>query len=168
MSKEPVTDWGEWSRAAVALMDQRNQEWIATFQLTGAPYHWHLDPPALEFKRPFDYVQADLCCIGSVSQQEDSFLWSWANDSIPPCAKVGIDRVRAFGQRHGLSLLATASWQGGRAEGLEMLALSGRILNADGVWIAPGDDVTMFFALSDFRCTNLSEFESSTGGEPSG
>jgi hypothetical protein len=163
MNEDTLTDWAAWSRASVALMNERNQNWINTFQVASVPYHWHLDPPVLEFKRASDYVRAVLCCIGGVSLREGTFLWSWANDAIPACAKQGIERVRTFGQHHGLPLLTSASWRGSRPEGLEMLAISGRILDAQGAWVAPAEDVTLFFALSSFEVVGTSEFENTTG-----
>jgi hypothetical protein len=55
--------------------------------------------------------------------------------------------VRAFGARHGLALLTDPEWTGGRAEGLEMLAVAGRILDAEGTWVDADDDLTLFFLL---------------------
>ena len=144
------TDWAAWSRAAVALMNERNQAWIRRYQLTSSPYRWRLDPPILEFPRASDRVQARICCIGTVSKSEGSFLWSWANEAIPAPAKDGVESVRAFGSRHHLHLLTSASWAGGHPEGLEMLAVSGRVLDAEGIWVAPAEDVTSYFTLSGF------------------
>ena len=59
--------------------------------------------------------------------------------------------MRAFGIEHQLARLIDNEWQGGRAEGLEMAAIAGRVLNAEGVFIENMGDVTMFFALSNFR-----------------
>jgi hypothetical protein len=60
-------------------------------------------------------------------------------------------RVREFGKARALELLVTPQWPGGRPEGLEMAAVAGRILDADGIWIEETGDVTLFFALSNFR-----------------
>jgi hypothetical protein len=60
-------------------------------------------------------------------------------------------RVREFGRVRALKLLSVPQWPGGRLEGLEMAAVAGRILDADGIWVEEAGDVTMFFALSNFR-----------------
>jgi hypothetical protein len=60
-------------------------------------------------------------------------------------------RVREFGEAQSLDLLIRPQWPGGRPEGLEMAAVAGRILDADGIWIEETGDVTLFFALSNFR-----------------
>jgi len=38
-----------------------------------------------------------------------------------------------------------------------MAAVAGRILDADGIWIEEAGDVTLFFALSNFRRRPLRE-----------
>jgi hypothetical protein len=50
-----------------------------------------------------------------------------------------------------LELLIRPKWPGGRPEGLEMAAVAGRILDADGILVEETGDVTLFFALSNFR-----------------
>lgn len=144
-------DWGAWSREAVQLMQGRNAAFVRTYALEDAHYHWFLDEALLVF--PFDgrEVMADICVVGSVSSSAGTFLWAWANDVIPASARRGLEKVRDFGLSNGLGLLSTDEWPGGRAEGLEMAAVAGKILDADGIWIAPNEDLTLFFALSNFR-----------------
>jgi hypothetical protein len=83
-----------------------------------------------------DCVRADICVIGTVSHAQKAFRWAWADDGIAPPARHGLDLVRAFGETHDLPQLTTPEWSGGRAEGLEMLAIAGRIQNArEGSWM---------------------------------
>ena len=96
-------------------------------------------------------VIADICVIGSLSQSEGTFLWAWANEAIPPQARRGLEGVREFGERNALGLLTRPEWPSDAAGGLEAAAVSGRILDARGVWVAPTGDVTLYFALSNFR-----------------
>jgi Family of unknown function (DUF6882) len=129
------TDWAEWSRQAVAQMQAQNNAWLERYSLQRMPYRWDLDSGALTFVRADDSVTADICVIGTVSRSQGTFLWAWANDAIPPVARRGLDVVRAFGETHDLPLLTTPEWAGGRAEGLEMLAVAGRIQNASGGFV---------------------------------
>jgi hypothetical protein len=132
-------------------MQGRNAAWMRDYGLQGRHYHWSLDDAALVFPSESGDVVADICVIGSVSLSDGTFLWAWANATIPAHARRGLERVREFGESNGLGLLVEAEWPGGRPEGLEMAAIAGRVLDANGVWIAPGEDVTLFFALSNFR-----------------
>ena len=94
---------------------------------------------------------ADVCVVGSASKAEGTFLWAWANETIPDEAKRDLEKVRDFGLEHDLGLLTEPAVAGGRAEGTEALAIAGRILGADGVWVDERGDLTVFFALSKFR-----------------
>src|SRR5207237_2146868 len=63
--------------------------------------------------------------------------------------------VRAFGATHGLDLLTTAEWPAERAEGLEMLAVAGRVPDADGVFVESVSDLTLFLVLHRFRAQSV-------------
>jgi uncharacterized protein DUF6882 len=150
-----MIDWAEWSRQAVAEMQARNQAWLDRFSLEREPYRWDFDSATLTFARSSDSVTADICLVGTVSHSQGSFRWAWANDTIPAIAKRGLDLVRAFGESNNLPLLITPEWAGGRAEGLEMLAVAGRIQDASGGFVDEAEDLTLLFTLSGFRVERL-------------
>jgi hypothetical protein len=146
-----MTDWGEWSRQAVAKMQARNEEWLRRFSLQGAPYHWDLGTAELLFKRAGDHVVADICVIGTVSEAQGTFRWAWANEAIPSTATRGVELVQAFGEVHDLPRLIMPEWLGALADGLEMLAIAGRVQNANGGFVDGEQDLTVLFTLSHFR-----------------
>lgn len=151
MAADGDRDWGAWSRECVRLMQARNQAFLARFGLSDQPYRWNLEEGQMAFLLTESAVVADLCAVGSVSDSAGTFLWGWANEAIPPQAKQRLHEVRGFGERHDLGLLVSPEWAAGRAEGLEMLAVAGRILDADGTWVDPQGDVTLLFTLHQFR-----------------
>ena len=144
-------DWSEWSREAVRLTRERNNQWVAKFGLTDNPYNWCLSRAEIMFRREKDFVVADICVVGTTSIHEGTFLWSWANEGIPENAKSDIHKVRKFGENNDLTLLIKEEWEGGRTEALEMLANSTRILDGEGAWVDTGTDVSIFFVLTNFR-----------------
>lgn len=149
---EGAPDWAAWSREAVALAQERNRTWVDGFGLAGALYRWDLEAATFTFERDGGTaVVADLCIIGTASASEGSFLWAWANDALPAEAHRRLEEVRKFGQQHELGLLTTPTWPGGRAEGLEMLAIAARVLDGEGTWVDTSGDLTMFFVLSRLR-----------------
>ena len=150
-----MTDWSRWSRDAVELMETRNREWARSFGLSGDAFVWDLDSATLVFPATSDRgeVTADVRLAGTTSSCEGTFLWSWANKTLPPPCREGMERVRAFGAEHDLPLLTDPEWPGGRAEGLEMLAVAARILDAQGVFIDEAGDLTMLFVILGFRQT---------------
>jgi hypothetical protein len=157
METDGERDWGRWSREAVEIMQSRNRAFIEKFALSGQAFRWDLDVGEIAFVSTEYAVVADLCVVGSISAYEETFLWAWANEAIPPRAQERLHVVRSFGETHDLGLLTTAEWPAGRAEGLEMLAVAGRVLDADGVFVAPAGDLTLFFVLHRFRAQPLSE-----------
>jgi len=148
---QTAPDWSAWSQEAVRLMQARNRTWVQSYSLDARPCQWSLDDAELVFRCESDEVVSDICVIGSVSRSEGTFCWAWANEAIPSCAQANLTRVREFGEVWALELLTKPQWPGARPEGLEMAAVAGRILDADGIWIEEAGDVTLFFALSNFR-----------------
>ncbi len=144
-------DWSAWSRESVALLQRQNDAWRSRFALDGRPYRFDLHASRLTFDREADHVEATLALVGTTSQHEGTFLWSWANDGVPRSATSRLDEVRAFGELHDLTLLVDAEWPGARAEGLEMLAVAARVLGAEGSLVHEAGPVTHYFALFDFR-----------------
>ena len=144
-----MIDWSAWSREAVALAQGRNDAWRDRFGLAGGRYDWDLDRAEIVFQRPSDEVVADFCMIGTIAG--GTFLWGWANDSLPRAATHRIDLVRAFGLQHDLPLLTTPHFPGDRAQGLELLAVAARVQDAEGMFIDSTDDAIVFLTLSNFR-----------------
>lgn len=146
-----MTDWGEWSRQAVTAMQARNEAWITRFELQRAAYRWDLGTAELCFERAADRVVADICVVGTASVAQGTFRWAWANDAIPAVARQGVELVRTFGEAHDLPRLVTPEWPGSRADGLEMLAIAGRVQDASGGFVDREGDITLFFTLRHFR-----------------
>ena len=119
-------DWSGWSHGAAALMRDRSKALLSPL---GERYEWDLD--AARFTAGEKAFR--LVVVGTVT--EETFLWSWSNDSIPAAAKQGIDAVREFGVRNGLTLLVQEASPGGLAQGKECLAIAGRVLDAEGCFV---------------------------------
>lgn len=156
MNEVEIIDWGAWSKEAVRLMQERNTAWQQRWGLSNCPFQWDMNTATVRFRRDNGEVIASVCVVGTTSVAENTFLWGWANENIPAVARKHIERVQAFGARHQLQLLTTPEFPGGRPEALEMLAVAGRVLDAEGVFIHSVGDQTVFFSLSDFRASELS------------
>jgi hypothetical protein len=133
------------------MMQARNRRWLEQFTLKGAPFFWDLETAMVAFDSPAGRVLADICVVGTAWKVDETFLWSWANEAIPDQAKSGIHKVREFGDVNDLPLLTTAELPGGRSQGLEALAITGRVLDAEGALVDEQGEMTLFFALSSFR-----------------
>lgn len=134
-------DWGPWSRDAVALMAARTREQLAAGLAKGNAYHWDLEAAVLIIGE----LRFRVVTIGTTAG--DSFLWAWANEAIPAAARRGLERVRDFGVEHDLPLLSEACAPGGLAQAKECLAIAGRVLDADAVFIDQTQAGYILFAL---------------------
>ena len=149
MSQEPqTTDWAAWSRETVEMMVAKNAEWPKQFGLQGSPaYRWDLDSATLVLEAPLHQVVATVCLVGTSSDSENSFLWSWANEAVPKQHGEALEVVHDFGREHHLALLTTARIQGGRPEATECLCIAGRLQRAMGTFIDKQGDVTLYFTI---------------------
>lgn len=148
------TDWAAWSREAVQMMQQRNAAWLSRFQLASSPYRWDRTTGTITFKRATGSVVADAVFVGTASTRDRSFLWSWANDQTSEVDRARVASVRAFGAANDLSMLTLPEWPGGRPQALEALAIAGRVLDAEGVFVDEHDGLTVCLALFNFREMN--------------
>lgn len=143
-----ATDWAAWSREAVETMVARNAEWPRQFGLQGQPaYRWDLERALLVFEGPLHEVVATVCLVGTTSEREGSFVWSWANEAIPPVHGQALEVVHEFGRDHHLALLTTPRIQGGRPEATECLCIAGRLQRAVGTFIDQQGDVALYFTI---------------------
>lgn len=141
-------DWAAWSREAVEAMMARNAEWPRQFGLEDAPaYRWDLNNATLVFQGASQKVVATVCLVGTSSESEGSFLWSWANDAIPSQHGEALQVVHDFGRANSLALLTTPSIQGGRPEATECLCIAARLQRAQGTLIDKQGDVTLYFTI---------------------
>lgn len=149
MSEEQQsTDWAAWSREAVATMVERNAEWPRQYGLQDKPkYHWDLERATLVLEGALQKVVATVCLVGTTSESEGSFLWSWANEAIPAQHGQALEVVHDFGRENHLALLTTACIQGGRPEAMECLCIAARLQRAVGTFIDQQDDVTLYFSI---------------------
>ncbi|WP_429950878.1 DUF6882 domain-containing protein [Comamonas sediminis] len=142
------TDWAAWSREAVETMMARNTEWPRQFGLQNAPqYHWDLESASLVLQAPLHEVQGTVCLVGTSSESEGSFVWSWANANIPTQHGQALEVVHDFGREHQLALLTTASIPGGRPEATECLCIAARLQRAIGTFIDQQGDITLYFSI---------------------
>jgi Domain of unknown function (DUF4265) len=151
MSDSEETDWAAWSREAVRIMQQRNDRWTARYGFADCRYDVDVGTATLWLHRKKDLVVAAIRVVGKTSERKGTFLWSWADVILSTEARLGVERVREFGEEHGLSLLTTPEFPAGRAEALEVLAIAGRVLDAQGVLVMPHGDLTMFFVIFGFK-----------------
>ncbi len=123
------------------------------FELARWPrYDWSQDTAQLFFSdagRPV--LIADIQFTGSISTLSNTWLWSWANDTIDYRLSQGLAHVREYGTEHALPHLTTAKWHAHEVDGWEMTAIAAYLLKAMGAYRTPDEDGFTFMVFTSIR-----------------
>ena len=143
-----AAEWGAWSREAVEAMMALNTQWPKEFGLGAQPsFRWDLDRALLVFDAPLHEVVATVCLVGTSSEADGSFVWSWANEAIPVQHGQALEVVHDFGRENGLALLTTARIPGGKPEATECMCIAAKLQRALGTFVDDRGDVALYFTI---------------------
>lgn len=97
-------------------------------------------------------VIATVQVVGTASGRSNSWLWGWANESVPRDRTVLLEKVRAFGRAEGLDILTEPSWPDDEYHGWEMTAITTKLIGAKGGYrkVRTGGGYT-YYAFTDLR-----------------
>lgn len=87
--------------------------------------------------------------VGSWSARDQTWLWSWANDSLPSDAVGNVHWLRLFGEQHGFERLQTPRWPAEPADGWEMASIACLLLQGEGLYRAPRGDDALFLVMME-------------------
>ncbi|MFC8226055.1 DUF6882 domain-containing protein [Streptomyces sp. NPDC057287] len=134
----------ERARARQALMVER-------FGLSGdVRYDWSMDDARITWSRHGKvFLTGRLTVIGSVSAAQQTWLWSWANESLPHAALGDIERVRRFGEENGFPVLPWPGFAYDPELVAEARMVAASVLDAEGLWAESMDDVQLHFMIHD-------------------
>ena len=151
-------DWAACSREAVESMLQRNAQWPVQFGLQSPlTCRWDLERALLAFEAPLHEVVASVCLVGTSSEKEGTFVWSWANEAIPAQHGQALEVVHDFGRENKLAMLTTPTLQGGKPVGMECLAIAARLQRAVGTYVDQRGDVSLYFTILHLQVAVPSE-----------
>lgn len=99
-------------------------------------------------------VVAEMQVVGTFAKRSNSWLWSWANDSMEPNLYSEIARLRTFGEVRGIATLADPYLESvEEVDGWELTSVARYVLGWDAVYRAPMDRRYLFMLLRNFRRT---------------
>jgi hypothetical protein len=82
-------------------------------------------------------VIADVQVVGTTSTRSQSWLWGWANESVPPARTAQLTLVRKFGETELLPDLTKPESPDSVDHGWELTAVTAKIIGARGAYRAP-------------------------------
>jgi hypothetical protein len=147
--------WVSVAREAAGRVAERHRRMVGDNGLVGdVQYHWSMDDGTIVWSRGGQgFLRGRITLVGSVDAQEQTWLWSWANDSIPRAALGDIEAVRRFGEEHGFPLLVWPSFRSDHDPVYQSTMVALDVLAADGMWQDATDGIEMVFAVHDLRAS---------------
>ncbi|HEX4001728.1 MAG TPA: hypothetical protein VHX36_03715 [Candidatus Acidoferrales bacterium] len=123
-------------QAAVRQLTKLNKTCEQEFKVSTWPrWRCDLDHGTLTFLRDnAPKVRASIQAIGGVPSGSKSWVWAWANASLPKQVTEVAGKVRAFGEREKLAQLLEESIPADDYLGWEMTALAAKLTGATGAY----------------------------------
>ncbi|MFD4571325.1 DUF6882 domain-containing protein [Streptomyces sp. NPDC058417] len=154
-ARDDGSGWEAVVDAARVRARSRQARMVERHGLSGdVRYDWSLDDARITWARGGTvFLTGRLTLLGTVALDRETWLWSWANPSLPPAVLGDVDQIRRYGEEHGHPVLP---WPGfdahpGHVAAARLVAAS--VLDAEGLWADTADGVQLPFLLHDLTPT---------------
>ena len=84
--------------------------------------------------------------VGSLDTESGTWLWGWANPSIPEALQRDALRVKDYGHQHRIPRLTQAEWPCTEEEAWRLAALACLLCQAQGVYRGPAGTALVFIS----------------------
>jgi len=93
-------------------------------------------------------IEFEVIQIGSWSSISDSWMWAWANDSVTEKTKQKSGKIKELAEITGYDVFSLEAFEAKESIAHQLTAISAYYLNAIGYYIAPIEELKLFFALT--------------------
>jgi hypothetical protein len=147
-----------WEAVASSARDRvgrRQAAMVSDHRLAGdVQYQWSMDDATIAWSREGrDFLRGRITVIGSVDHVQQTWLWSWANDSLPVAVLGDIAAVRRYGEERAFPVLMWPSFRAEQEPVAQARIVAADVLAAEGLWFEPGEEIDLHFAIHDLRGT---------------
>jgi hypothetical protein len=158
--RDPSEDWGsdeKWASLvpmAYTMMQDVQGRTLEEFGIDyKTRYEWDIDRAEIVFyRKQVPIVQADLQVVGSISRKNGTWLWGWANKSVPSQATDKMSAVRQYGEAQGFRKLTLPKWRPEDGnDGHDVMYVAASILGASATFHDHVGDLALYFTLHNFR-----------------
>jgi hypothetical protein len=145
--------WSSLVANARAMMAERQPATFAEFGIDySMQYHWDTERAEIVFKsKGTVLVRARLQFLGSIAGRPPTWLWGWANDSIPAAATARLVEVRRYGEEHGFDKLTRPEWVPEGEDGHNVMIVSACILGARAFFHDHSSGAALYLVLDQFE-----------------
>ncbi|MFF3301365.1 DUF6882 domain-containing protein [Streptomyces sp. NPDC002908] len=154
-SRHDHSNWEEVVLAARERARAKQSRMVEHYGLSGdVQYHWSMDDARITWTRDgATFLTGRLTMIGSMSPSRKTWLWAWANESLPRPVVGDIEQVRRFGEANGFPVLPWPGFDYDPELVAEARMVAASVLDAEGLWADSADDVQFHFAIHDLTPT---------------
>ena len=96
-------------------------------------------------------VQATVLAAGTTSPVTKTWLWGWANDSLPSLVTAGLTPVRHFGEIQHWPALTDSISVADEFTGWAMASITATLLRAKGIYSCPDEDGCLYLIYTGLR-----------------
>lgn len=120
------------------------------FHISAWPrWDYDLDRATLTFSEDgFPRVSASIQVVGTTSLSSGTWMWGWANQSLPLKVTKDLAKVREFGRVQEVTELIEATLPDDEHLGWAMTAVAAKLLGAKGGYRCPGENGFIYFIYS--------------------
>lgn len=118
----------------------------------GKAAQWSLDLSQRDLLFTFSDGIVATCpaqIVGSLDSESGTWLWGWANPTIPESLQRDSLRVRDYGQQRQIARLTSAEWPCTEEEAWRMAALACYLCEAQGVYRGPAGTAFVFITFGE-------------------
>jgi hypothetical protein len=150
-------EFSKFRHEAVHALMRLNESCDREFSIPSLPqWYYDLEAATLTFSEGGTArVVASIQVVGTTSTRGGTWLWSWANRSLPASATEAMKKVRSFGEAEKLSQLTDQSIPGDDYLGWAMTAIAATVLGSKGAYRCPGDHGFIYFTYTDISFANV-------------
>jgi len=140
-----ATEFSFLVQAGVRQLTKLNEECEKEFKISTWPrWRCDLDEGTLTFLQgDVPKVRASIQVIGSATKPK-TWLWAWANESLPKGVTEAAAIVREFGRRENIAQLIEESVPNDDYLGWEMTALAAKLAGGKGAYRCKSDQGTFY------------------------
>ena len=93
-------------------------------------------------------VLTPIHVIGTTSVSGETWMWGWANESLPATVVEAVAKVRAFGEAENIAELKEAELPDDEYLGWGITAVAAKVLGAKGAYRCPGENGFVYVVYS--------------------
>ena len=94
-------------------------------------------------------IEFEVIQIGSWSSISNSWMWTWANESVTEKTRQKSAKIKELAKITGYDVFSLEAFEAKESSAHQLTAISAYYLNAIGYYIAPFDELKSFLALTN-------------------